>query len=51
MHIQKRLGGGAGDFVGGALVGGVLGSIGEDGRVEWGRLLDGVRVGYWELYR
>ena len=47
-----RLGGGGGaNFARVSLVGGVLGVLGGDGGVEWGPLLDRVRVGYWELYR
>ena len=45
-----RLGGGV-NFARVSLVGGVLGVLGGDGGVEWGALLDRVRVGYWELYR
>ena len=47
-----RLGGGGGVcFARVSLVGGVLGVLGGGGLVEWGTLLAGVRVGYWELYR
>ena len=46
-----RMGCGGADFSRVSLVGGVLGVLGADGGVEWGPLLDGVRVGYWELYR
>ena len=45
-----RLGGGLGPFTREVLVDGVLGSMGGDGVVEWGPLLDGVWVGYWQLY-
>ena len=38
-------------FVRDSLVGAVLGKIADGGVLEWGPLLDQVRVGYWELYR
>ena len=46
-----RLGGAVVGFARTTLVGGVLGRMEEGGAVEWGPLLVGVRVGYWELYR
>ena len=46
-----RLGVGGVGFARVSLVGGVLGTLGGGGEVEWGPLLDGVVFRYWELYR
>ena len=46
-----KLTGDVSTFVRDSLVGAVLGKITDGGVLEWGPLLDQVRVGYWELYR
>ena len=43
--------GGIANFVRDSLVGDVLGKMGNDGVLEWGPLLENVRVGYWDLYK
>ena len=43
--------GGIANFVSDSLVGDVLGKMGNDGILEWGPLLENVRVGYWDLYK
>ena len=59
VHLKRELvedywvvkfGGSVADFARVVLVGGVLGTLGEGARVEWGPLLRDVRVGYWDLF-
>ena len=50
-YWTAKLNGGVANFVRDSLAGDVLGKLNDDGFLEWGSLLEHVRVGYWDLYK
>ena len=50
-YWTAKMYGGIANFVRDSFAGEVLGKMGENGVLEWGPLLEHVRVGYWDLYR